>query len=253
MTGMELKEYPTSEHMKNVSAPCLVRFGQLKFKLVSRDGHVSSTTEPWLMFPVLMQSTTARSLAEGNARGWPVFPTPGRWAEINKFADVWVDVVNNDQAPNNILEERHESNVFATYPPQAMRIRKRCNTHALHLVFKRAWAKTQFVCRNFSFFKLLANAKHAQMLDFELDAIVSEVVILPKIKPPADAIVKNMRTLNMLIDTTASFMTARRQRKRQHGMRKFLRDLNDLPKYFNSHWDGPLIHYCYAEVIITPP
>ena len=158
------KIFKSEDDVKNITAPTLVRFGCILWKYVSTDNVLSGVTEPWLMFPVVLQSTLAPSCKAGFDRGWPFPIAPETWGKVCTHADIWVDVKNDDNAQVNGAIDRHERSIIEDYNnPFSIHYRKGCNVHAMHNSFRQAWNKHAFTNRNYSFLKLIQNCKHCML------------------------------------------------------------------------------------------
>ena len=116
---------PLDDAMNNMSVPTFVRLPTMRWAMLSRDGTVNHVVEPYILHPVVLQSMNARSLFEASGRSWPLKIHEGVWDEVEPFADVWVDVTNDDDAQNNGRMYKHEAAVVATLPPNVIKLRKK--------------------------------------------------------------------------------------------------------------------------------
>lgn len=243
---------PSEDDLKNISAPCFVKFGKLSWTRVSRCGNLNTVTEPWLMSPVVLQEMTAEYLCVASARDWPHAVSPHLWEDVKDSCDVLIDVVNNDDAPNNARAERHECHVIEDLPSNVLRHRHKCGTHKMHGVFGVAWGPTKFISRNFSFLKLISHARYCELLDAKMDELIDEeLIIIPMVKPPSALTARNRKLVDMLVDTAAGFHDHRRTRVRGNPVGKLVRDLEEMLSNFNSPWDGPMFHFCWKETVVA--
>jgi hypothetical protein len=181
----------------NVVAPCCVRLGRLSWTFLGRRGSKSTTTQPWVMSPLVSQnSVNGRITLEANTRNWPLKLTAGLWTQTRSTCDVLVDCFTSDSHPINKAQHKYEA---SSVKDEAAIVsdRKDCNVHNTHGAFRRCLATVKVYSRHFQFWRLFQSSTQAGKLQRKFDDVIAEdLVVLARIRPPVAFVERICRQSN---------------------------------------------------------
>ena len=187
-----------------MSTKTFVQFGRMHYRVVAATDEISDTSEPWLMAPLAMQGDEAEHNVVAANKQWPLSlqdeaTAVKTWQKIAETCDVWVDCVTNDDSSLNRATFKHEAaqaNKLKTH--RIIKYRKKRNIHLINTSHKKSWARKRFLSRNFSFFKLLTQAKQVMRLNDAIDHIIeTETDIYAEFLPPPEYTAHNKKLVDM--------------------------------------------------------